>query len=316
MLKSSLFFVLMFTLFLFPSLLIADEAVPVSTLAKTQNLEEEYRQKLRETITEEKPEEQFVQEFDSYARFMPLSGAQSQSGKVGVIDSASEYSYDFKMFGKLPTQAGAIVQYVSLNNSTHVKLPAYLTGVSFGMESTFPFFNFNKTYMRFGFAPSFFGDKWNFKSSSFRIPMRAFLIYQYSDKLLFVGGVRVRPDYEDVVLPIAGFIYKPTDRLTFYLVPERPNITYDLNKKWSVFIEGDGTDAEYEVNVDNVKNAVLRYNEDHVGGGVKFKPNKNIQAYLTTGCVFDRTIKYNDDSLGKIVLKNGLFTEFRLEINI
>ena len=290
--------------------------MPVSTLAKTQNLEEEYRQKLKEIVTEEKPEEQFVQELDSYVRFMPRSKAEVQSGKVGIIDSASEYSYDFKMFGKLPTQAGVITQYISLNNSTQVRLPSHLTGISFGMESTFPFFSFNKTYMRFGFAPSFFSDNWNFRSSGFRIPMRAFLIHKYSDKLLFVAGVKVRPDYEDNVLPILGFIYKPTDRLTFSITPERPNVTYDLNKKWSVFVEGEGSDAEYEVNVDNVKNAVLRYNEDHVGGGVKFKPNKNIQAYLATGYMFSRSIKYKDDSLGKIVLNDGLFTEFRVEINI
>ena len=146
--KKSLVFIFASALFLSPSVLKADEggAAPVPAKNQANNLEEEYRQKLRETITEEKPEEQFVQELDSYVRFMPLSGADSQSGKVGIIDSASEYSYDFKMFGKLPTQVGTIVQYISLNNNTQVKLPGHLTGVSFGMESTFPFFSFNKTF--------------------------------------------------------------------------------------------------------------------------------------------------------------------------
>ena len=315
MYKKSLVLIFTLALSLFPSVLKAETAPP-PTDDQAKNLEEEYRQKLKEIVTEEKPEEQFVQELDSYVRFMPRSKAEVQSGKVGIIDSASEYSYDFKMFGKLPTQVGTIVQYISLNNNTQVKLPGHLTGVSFGMESTFPFFNFNKTYLRFGFAPSFFSDNWNFRPSGFRIPMRSFLIYQYSDKLVFVAGVRVRPDYEDNLLPILGFIYKPSERLTFNITPERPNVTYDLNKKWSVFIEGEGSDTEYEVNVGDIKNAVLRYNEDHAGGGVKFKPNKFIQAYLTTGYMFARSIKYKDDNLGKIVLKNGLFTEFRVEINI
>jgi hypothetical protein len=104
--------------------------------------------------------------------------------------------------------------------------------------------------------------------------------------------------------------------LTFNIVPERPNITYDLNKKWSIFIEGDGSDSEYEVMTDGQKNAVLRYNEDHAGGGVKFQPNKNIQAYLSAGYVFARSIQYRDENFGKVVLKDGMYTEFRIEISI
>ncbi len=54
-----------------------------------------YRQVLEEVVVKE--EEYFPQELDSYARYMPSRGAKAQSGKVGIIDSAAEYSYEIKV---------------------------------------------------------------------------------------------------------------------------------------------------------------------------------------------------------------------------
>jgi hypothetical protein len=163
--RSGLFVIFILSLFILPSLLKAEEGAEKER-QQANNVAEEYRQKLKETITVEEPSEEFKQELDSYVRFMPSSNAEHQSGKVRIIDSASEYSYDFKLFGKLPTQAGFIAQYISLNNTTQVKLPSRLTGISVGMETTFPFFNFDKTYLRFGMAPSFFSDGWYVRASA------------------------------------------------------------------------------------------------------------------------------------------------------
>ena len=37
---------------------------------------------------------------------------------------------------------------------------------------------------------------------------------------------------------------------------------------------------------------------------------------LTAGSVFNRSIKYRDDSLGKVGIKNGLYTELRVDMVI
>jgi long-subunit fatty acid transport protein len=112
-----------------------------------------------------------------------------------------------------------------------------------------------------------------------------------------------------------GFIYQPNDRLSFNIVPKRPNVSYKLNDKLTVFAEAGMSYEEYEVTKDDLKNVVLRFKEDRLGTGIKYKFNKFIESSVTVGGVFNRSLKYRD-SLGKVDIKSGFYSEFRVEIKI
>lgn len=278
---------------------------------------QEYRQKLSsDVVVIEQQEEEFKNELDSYVRFIPGRSLSSQPGKISVIESAAEYSYNFKLFDQLPIQLGVGVGDVNINtnDAVPVSLPTQLTSVVFGAETTVPCFKLDKTYIRFGIMPSFYSDNWNFKANSFNLSSVAMIIYQPNKMLTFVAGIASLPGFEDPILPIAGLIFKPNDKLTFNLIPERPNISYCLTDRLSVFIEGNFAGGEYKVTKDGLK-AALSYNETHAGCGGKFKVNKYIDASLSTGRLFNHYLKYRD-SLGKINIKNSLYSEFRLEMRI
>jgi len=274
---------------------------------------EQYRQALRKTVVLQ--EEYFPNAMDSYLRQMPSRGAKAQSGSVSIVEAASEYSYQVKVGGKLPVELALGAEYIGINNSTAVKLPAKLTSNAFGLETTVPFFNIDKTYFTVGVAMLFVSDNWNVRSSSFRIPQRYFLIHQPNEKLTLICGVGVWPDYDEVVWPIVGFIYKPNDRLTLNIIPKGPEISYDLNDKLTIFGQGDMSSAEFEVTKDGRKGVVLEYNEMHLGGGLRYKFNRHIKGSLAAGSIFGRSLKYRDETLGKVAIKNGLYTEFRMEID-
>ncbi|MFH0855926.1 MAG: DUF6268 family outer membrane beta-barrel protein [Candidatus Omnitrophota bacterium] len=273
-----------------------------------------YRQKLGKTLVVQ--EEGLPQELDTYARFMPLSGAKSQSGKVGLVTAASEYNYQVKAFGKLPIEFALAAKYIGINNATVVKLPGKLTSFGLGLEATLPFFNLDKTYFTVGLAPSFFTDNWNFSSESFHLLQRYFMIYQPNEKTTFICGLEYAPGFKAAVSPIVGIIYRPNDRLVFHLIPTNPEITYDLSDKWAVFVQGGYTADEYKVTQNNLKNVVLNYSEARAGAGLRYSPNKHIEASLAAGNVFNRSIVYRQDSLGKVALNNGFYTEFRINISI
>ena len=160
-----------------------------------------YRQELGRTVVVE--EEAFKQELDSRTRFMPGTGAKSQPGGVGLIISAAEYSYQTKAFGKIPVEFAIGSKYIGINNSTAVKLPGRLTSVDFGVQATLPFFNFNKTYFTVALAPGFYTDNWNFRSESFHLNQRYFMIYQPTEKWTFVLGAQYEPGFKPAVSPIA-----------------------------------------------------------------------------------------------------------------
>jgi hypothetical protein len=257
----------------------------------------------------------FNNEVDSYVRHIPSRSVKAQSGKVEVIESGVKYTYKLKLFDKLPVELSVNPEYVSINRSVAVELPSHLTGFSTDIETTLPFFNLARTYFRIGLSPSFYGDNWAFSSSNFRIPSRFFCIYQPNEKWTFICGIAVYPRYENSVLPIAGFIYKANDKLVFYIVPHRPNISYALTDRVTLFVEGDSSIAEFVVNRDNSENVILRYAQAHLGSGARFKINKSIETSLSAGEVFNHYLRYRDSG-GKAGIKDGLYVEFRIQARI
>ena len=255
------------------------------------------------------------QTMDSYFRHMSSRGVEAMSGKVGIMEADAEYSYEFKAFSKLPVKFSLDNKYISIENSSGVELPAHLVGLSTDVETTLPFLGLDKTYLHLGVSPSFYGEDWDFVSSNFRIPCRSFLVYLPDEKWTFLAGVAVYPDFERQVFPILGFIYKPNERWAFNIVPKRPSISYAFNDKVTLFTEGGSSFGEYEVTKDNVKNVVIAYKELHLAAGIKYKVNSFIQSSLCAGAIFNRSLKYRD-SLGKVNIKDGAYTEIRFIIKI
>ncbi|MGD0337051.1 MAG: hypothetical protein ABSB18_08165 [Candidatus Omnitrophota bacterium] len=261
-------------------------------------------------------EKEYTFKSDSYFQYTPAESAEVTSGKVGLMKAASEYEYTYKVGGKLPVKLSVGSGYIGISNTTPVELPAHLVAVTTDIETTFPFFNANNTYLRLGVSPSFYGDDWSLPTSSFRIPFRSYLIYMPNEKWTYILGVAVYPDFKYNVLPIVGFVYKPNKRLVFNIVPTRPNITYALTEKLAIFGEtGAALDNEFEVTKDNLKNVILRYNEKYVGMGLQYDLNKYIRASFSTGFAFNRRLTY-DDELGKVQVKDAIYSQIRIQIVI
>jgi len=293
------------------------EAEPEASPNTQPEQEVEYSQNLKQRIIKESREEENLPlAADSYFRFMPSSGAIAQSGSISLDRFVSEFSYDVKAFNELPVELIVSLSQIDINNSTIIKFPAQLTAFSFQAATTLPFFNFHKTYLRLELEPSWYTANWNFRGSSFTVPSRVILIWQRNDKFTLVAGLSEYPDNNTPVLPILGFIYTPNDKLTFDIIPLKPSITYKLSDKWSIFAEGGVTFEEYFLKNKRDGKVILEYHTGSLGSGLKYAFNKFIQASFSTGALFQRYFGYDPDRVGKVNLKNGLYTEFRLQMNI
>jgi hypothetical protein len=289
-------------------------ALPVFLATGLFAAQEESEQVYRET-TVAMEEEGYHHYLDSYVKYMPSRSVKAMPGEVEIIEADSEYSFAFKLFEQLPIKLSVEEKYYGINDTVGVSLPAHLTGLITDLETTLPFF-WDNVYFRLGVSPSFLNDDWGVDSSSFRIPSRYYWVYKYSPKLMLLVGVAVYPEFEDEVLPILGFIYKPNDKWAFNIIPDRPNISYFLNEKITLFGEGGGTiNEEFEVKRNSERGRVLRYKETHIGGGINYKFNRNIEATLSGGGMFGRSLRYADDQ-GKVVPRNGFYSEVRLQIKI
>jgi hypothetical protein len=259
-------------------------------------------------------EDELPGNLETSLKFMPSCGVNSQSGKVELIEESTDFSYDFKIADKLPVTFLFNQSYIKINKTVSLPLPSYLTGLGMGFETTLPFF-YDNTYLRIGVIPSFYSDGWHFNSSIFRMTGRIFLIYKPDKKWVYILGAGVWPSHNVRPMPIVGFIYRPDEKWTFSIIPDNPNISYMINDKITAFVEGFGSNDEYEVTRDNQKDVVLEYREIHAGTGLCYKFNKFIQCTFSVGGMFDRSLKYKDDQ-GKVSIKDGIYTDFRIEISI
>ncbi len=269
----------------------------------------EYAEKEAAKEEEEEPTIEF--EFRSNAIYDPPTYVERMPGQVAVTEIISEINCDLKVLGKLPISISIANQYIIIKDSVPVKLPSRLTGLAADFETILPFFKVKDTYFSFGISPSFYSEDWSFNWSAFRIPQRYFLIYRPCAEWVFIGGLGVFPRYEDKIWPIVGFIYTPTDRLTFNIVPERPNITYKLNDMISIFAEGDMAFDEYAVSRPQSTDVILRYRRMRAGGGVELNFGKHINTLLACGGVFDRRFKYSDKR-AKVRMDSGFYLHGRI----
>jgi len=258
----------------------------------------------------------YTHALDTYARFIPSRSAWDQPGSVKITESEFEYDYQLKAFGKLPVEFSVNSQYIGIDNSTAVELPAHLTGFTAGLETTVPLFGLKQAYFHAGVFPSFYGENWAFGADHFRIPSKYYAIYVLNDQWTFVGGAAVFPEFDTTVSPVLGVIYKPNDKLTFHFVTDTQRISYALTDKLTLFVEGhESTDNEFIVTRGAAKKVTLEYNEGHLGTGIKFKINKYTDITLSGGQIIFNSLKYLDGN-GKVVVKNGPYVELRVQVKI
>jgi len=267
--------------------------------------------------------ENFRNEIDSYIRYIPSNTSSPRGSRIQITQAGVEYDYNFKAFGKLPVELSLNPEYININNSTAVDLPAHLTNLSFGFNTTLPLFNIPKTYLYVELDPSFYGDNWDLHASKFSFEGNCNIIYKLTEKLSLIAGIQIDPVYRypffgDLhlypVSPVIGFIYKPNEKLLFNILPDTPTISYFLNDKVTLFLQESDSHERYNVTRDGSR-ARLNYSQLFVSGGVKFKINKFIETSLALGDAVQQILKY-PGSMGKVTARNGLFTEFRIEARI
>jgi len=257
-----------------------------------------------------------VFESESYVRHMPSARQENGSGGITIVESGTEQTLELKTFENLPVTLSINTQYVGMNEATDLHFPGYLTTAGVDIETTVPLLEVDKTFLRLGVNPTFYSDTWDFSADSLRIPLRSMLIYQPDDTLALLSGVAFYSDFENKFYPILGFIYKPNDRLTLNITSEDPRITYTLNSKTDLFVEGSAwLDEEFNTTRDRVKNAVLEYREISYGGGVEHKFNEHLAVSFSVGGVTNRVIKYKN-SPDVIKIADGFYTELKFDIKM
>ena len=248
------------------------------------------------------------------SRYIPESDVNKQAGQLSISETTFDLSHEFKLDNGMPVTVSFFDRHTDLNSDVGVFLPAYLEGRSLGLGTKFPapFTQSDNYFIGVDVFAAMYTEGWSKNSTSaFRMPFRTYLIYKRDENFIVIAGLSIKPNYDTVVLPIVGFIYKPNDEWTFNIASENPNITYKVSDKTRLLWEGDIINDEYEVTRNGENGRVLFYRELSTGVGVEHDFTSSLSGLVSIGTVFSRQLKYEDDN-GKIIPDAGMYVKARI----
>ncbi|MBI5150006.1 MAG: RNA methyltransferase [Candidatus Omnitrophica bacterium] len=247
------------------------------------------------------------------SRYAASSDIEATNSSIEVTTSQLNVVYQLKAFGELPVDLSLDVGHTDINEDDPLDLPSHLESRRFGLSTKFPapFISDDRFFMGLDVFPTLNTDAWDWRSGAFRAPLRGYLIFKENDDFILVGGVSVRPDYEDKILPVIGLIYKPNDRWSFNFASDDPNISYKLNDATLLRWEINYVREEYEVTRGAQEGVVLQYREVSSGFGIEHKFTESFNGLVSVGGVFDRQFKYRDGE-GKAAPESGGYVRARL----
>jgi hypothetical protein len=218
-----------------------------------------------------------------------------------------EYSHRFLLGGRIYLRLGAGYERFDFNR-TAVPVPEYLQSI-YGLAGL-EYMVGNDVGAFLYLRPGFYTED-RLDISSFDIPVtlgRAFILQQ--DRLyLIVGATGAGLRGEFPVLPIAGVIWKPNDRLNFFLVPPEPRISYKVTRDLDVFVNGQivggsfRTHRDTAVRPERLQNATLDYTEYRAGLGLEYRCSPSVAVTVNGGYAFQR--RFDFDRAGEELEADG-----------
>jgi opacity protein-like surface antigen len=252
-----------------------------------------------ESVGDEKPEavSRDLFEFESSYVFGSDLHRGGSFGDQDALSNSFSYGHRFLVNGHIYLHLG--VSYDRLDfGTTGAPVPDHLQGVAGTIALEYMHGNDIGAFIQV--KPGFYTED-DFNSASFDAPVTVGRIFVLQpDKLYVFAGANasfLRGQYP--VIPLAGIIWLPNDRLRFLALLPEPRIIYSPCNKWDFWVGGQLTGGSFRTDRDDtivphkLSNAQIDYSDYRVGGGLIYSPNDAIMIDLGAGYSLQRKFDFN-----------------------
>ena len=217
-------------------------------------------------------------------------------GDQDAISNSFSYGHRFLLNGHVYLHLG--VSYDRFDfGATGAPVPRHLQGVAgyFAIE----YMHGNDIGAFIQVKPGFYTEN-DFNSSSFDAPITLGRIWVLQpDKLYFFAGLNagfLRGQFP--VLPLAGLIWMPSEKLKFLALLPEPRVIYSPCSKWDFWVGGQLTGGSFRTDRDDsivphkLSNAQVDYTDYRAGGGVIYSPSDAVTIDFGGGYSLQRKFEY------------------------
>jgi opacity protein-like surface antigen len=217
-------------------------------------------------------------------------------GDQYALSNSFSYGHRFLISGHLYLNLG--ISYDRFDfGATGAPVPEHLQGVAGNIG--FEYMHNNDIGAFFQVKPGFYTED-DFDSASFDAPITLGRIFVLQpDKLyVFVGANASFLRGQFPVIPLAGVIWMPTDKLRFLALLPEPRFIYSPGNKWDFWAGGQliggsfRTDRDKTIVPSKLSNAQVDYSEYRVGGGVIYSPSDAVTIDFGVGYALQRKFEF------------------------
>lgn len=218
-------------------------------------------------------------------------------GSQYAAHNAFEYAHRFLLTGNLYLRAGLGAERFDFGN-TSAPVPVHLQSY-YGVVG-FDYMSGNDIGAFLWVKPGFYTEE-HIGISSFDAPITVGRIFVLQpDRLYVLVGAQaafLRGGYP--VIPFAGIIYKPSDKLTVMGTLPSPRIIYAPNDKLDVWLGGEvvggsfRTDSHDDLPQRKLSNAQVDYEDYRAGVGFAYSPCDAISVGFGAGYSIERGFKFH-----------------------
>lgn len=218
-------------------------------------------------------------------------------GKQYEFQTSVAYGHRFHLDGNLYLHLGASYERFNFGQ-TSAPVPTKLQSISgvVGLD----YMHGEDVGAFISLKPGFYTES-DFDSSSFDIPItlgRIFILQQ--DKLyLFVGANAAFLRGRYPVLPLAGMIWMPNEKVKVLGILPEPRVIYSPSDKLDLWVGGEfsggsfRTDRHDEIVPQKLSNAQVDYSDYRAGVGLIYSPSEAISLDLGGGCSIQRSFDFH-----------------------
>ena len=218
-------------------------------------------------------------------------------GDQDAISNSFSYGHRFLVNGHVYLHLG--VSYDRFDfGATGAPVPRHLQGVAGYIAIEYMHGNDIGAFIQV--KPGFYTEN-DFDSASFDAPITLGRIFVLQpDKLYFFAGANaafLRGQYP--VLPLAGLIWMPSEKLRFLALLPEPRIIYSPCNKWDFWVGGQLTGGSFRTDRDDsivphkLSNAQVDYSDYRVGAGFIYSPSDAMTIDIGGGYSLQRKFDYN-----------------------
>lgn len=224
----------------------------------------------------------------------------NHGGSFGAQDSLQsefDYAHRFLLTGNLYLRLGVAYDRYDFGHTSapvpvHLQSAAGVIGIDYMHGNDIGAFLWVK--------PGFYTEE-HIGINSFDAPITAGRIFVLQpDKLYFLVGAQsafLRGGYP--VVPFAGVIWMPCDKLRLMMVPPEPRLIYSPTKNLDVWVGGEiaggsfRTDSDSSIRPTKLNGAQVDYEDYRAGVGLIYSPTDRVSVDFGGGCSIERGFKFH-----------------------